>query len=81
MEVLRTCTYCRIVKPLDDFYKHRNYGKFNRDNICKTCKSVYNYTKYDCECGKQYSMGHKKRHESSRYHISRLAQSPLKNVS
>lgn len=71
MEVTRICTRCKITKPLDDFYKHKNYGKYNRDSICKVCKSIVSYTKYNCECGKYYTYFHKKRHFSSNYHIKR----------
>ena len=74
MKVIKSCCRCKVLKSLNAFYTHSRNGKIDYHTICKSCQSIIKDTKYDCECGKQYSISHKKRHLRSSYHIKKFVK-------
>lgn len=37
---LKTCSKCKLVKPLDQFFNYKR-GKFGKEATCKDCKNIY----------------------------------------
>lgn len=60
----KLCSLCKLLKSVEEFYVHRNHI-FKR---CKECESIIKYTKYNCECGRQYTYTHRLRHTRSKFH-------------
>ena len=72
MVITKSFCRCKVEKPLNGFYTQFRKGKTEYHTICKSCQSIIKNTKYDCECGEQYSFTHKKRHLNSKYHTKRI---------
>ena len=55
---LKTCSTCKIEKPLDEFHKHRA-KKFGVHGVCKSCRKAYSKTPAgraaDARAGAKYS--------------------------
>lgn len=44
--VMRACTKCLVVKPLDGFHRHKN-GLYGRTSKCKECAIAYSSAYYE----------------------------------
>lgn len=64
----KTCTCCKLSLPREYFYINNYNGKSYRRSNCKNCQSKKIYEKQICECGKEYTKAHYKRHLRSNLH-------------
>ena len=66
-QVMKKCSKCDVVKPLDEFSKHSKYGDGHRGQ-CKECRKEYYSQRYKnrreelSEAAKKYHQDNKEKH-------------------